>query len=99
MQHADVLSEQTDRISRDREDLYRQMQQISALVVYPSRANFILFRVPAGRATLLFEGLKREGVLIRNLHRDDTALADCLRVTVGTADENAAFLSALRRVL
>jgi len=99
MQHADILTEQTDRISRDRESLYTQLQQMVELTVYPSRANFILFRVPEGKGTALFERLIEDGVLIRNLHRDGSVLADCLRVTVGTSAENDAFLKALRRAL
>jgi len=99
MRHADTLTEQTDRISRDREDLYVRLQQMAGLTVYPSRANFILFRVPSGTAPALFEQLKQDGVLIRNLHRDGSMLADCLRVTVGTAAENDAFLSAFQRAL
>jgi len=99
MQHAALLGEQTDRISRDREDLCTQLQQIAGLTVYPSRANFILFRVPGGRATELYELLKQDGVLIRNLHKDGSALADCLRVTVGTVDENNAFLAALHKAM
>jgi histidinol-phosphate aminotransferase len=99
MQHATLLSEQTDRISRDREVLYQQLQALTGLVVYPSRANFIMFKAPAGRGPELFQRLIDNGVLIRNLHRDDSVLADCLRVTVGTADENTAFLTALHKVL
>jgi len=99
MQHAALLSAQTDRISRDRDELYGRLQLIPGLDVYPSRANFILFRAPQGSASALFERLKQEGVLIRNLHKEGTALADCLRVTVGTAAENNAFMAALQQAL
>jgi len=99
MQHMDVLIEHTERICRDREDLYTQLQQLAGLVVYPSRANFILFRAPEGRGPELYERLKQDKVLIRNLHRHGTVMADCLRVTVGTAEENHAFMQALTRAL
>lgn len=99
MQHMDLLSEHTERICRDREELYTQLQQIAGLTVYPSRANFILFRAPKGRGTELFERLKQDRVLIRNLHQHGTVMADCLRVTVGTAEENNAFMQALTRAL
>ncbi|MEO5573774.1 MAG: histidinol-phosphate aminotransferase, partial [Gammaproteobacteria bacterium] len=71
----------------------------TGLTVYPSRANFILFRVPCGQATPIFESLKSAGVLIKNMHGSGSLLADCLRVTVGTPDENEAFLTALRKTL
>jgi histidinol-phosphate aminotransferase len=64
---------------------------------YPSDANFILFRV--SHAERVFDGLKRRGVLIKSLHGSHRLLAECLRVTVGTPDENAAFLSALTQTL
>ncbi len=55
--------------------------------MYPSDANFILFRTPAGQATSIFEGLKSAGILIKNLHGSAPALQDCLRVTVGLPEE------------
>ena len=75
------------------------MQAMTALTVYPSEANFILFRTLPGQATLLFEGLKAAGILIKNLNGSNGTLQDCLRVTVGLPEENAAFLSALRELL
>lgn len=47
----------------------------------------------------MFEELKRHGVLIKNLHRGHSPLADCLRVTVGTPEENNAFIAALRQIM
>jgi histidinol-phosphate aminotransferase len=67
--------------------------------IFSSEANFILFRSPQGRGKAVFEGLKSQGVLIKNLDGSHPALQDCLRVTVGTPDENAAFLEALTSIL
>jgi histidinol-phosphate aminotransferase len=50
-------------------------------------------------ATVVYEAIKRAGVLIKNLDGTDAALAGCLRVTVGTAEENAAFLTAVKQTL
>ena len=99
MEQYATLRTQTERIIRDRETLYGQLAQISGLTVYPSRANFILFRTPQGTANDIYAGLRRDGILIKNLHKTDTVLADCLRVTVGTASENEAFLTSLRRLV
>ena len=44
----------------------------------------------------VFNGLKQRGVLIKNLHGSHPALQDCLRVTVGTPDENEQFIQALQ---
>ena len=94
-----MLLEQAKRIRADRQTLFAALQTVAGVTVYPSQANFILFRVTAGRAVEIFERLKQVGVLIKNLHGSHPALQDCLRVTVGTPEENRAFLSALRMVL
>ncbi|MFP5504935.1 MAG: histidinol-phosphate transaminase [Gammaproteobacteria bacterium] len=99
LEHRDVLDAQTARIRADRATLFAELSKLPGLTVYPSEANFLLFRTPAGRAAELFAGLRARGILIKNLSGAGGALADCLRVTVGTPDENAAFLAALRDLL
>jgi len=47
-------------------------------------------------ATAVFNGLKQRGVLIKNLDGGHPMLKECLRVTVGTPEENAKFLAALQ---
>jgi len=99
LQHAEVLQAQTEQIKQDRTWLDQALRQIVGLTVYPSRANFILFRVPAGQASVVFEALKAAGVLVKNLNHAGGLLKDCLRVTVGTPAENAAFISALKQIM
>jgi histidinol-phosphate aminotransferase len=96
MEHIEVLEEQAAAIRRDRGQLSRALAGLDGVAaVYPSQANFILFRVGSGRGTVVFEGLRAGGVLIKNLSPAGGLLADCLRVTVGSPDENARFLEAL----
>lgn len=64
---------------------------------FPSQANFILFRTPHD-ASALRAALLERGVAVR-VFAKDPRLAGCVRVTVGTPDENAAFLAALREAL
>ncbi len=99
LRHGALLDEQTQRIRRDREALYGALAATAGVEPFPSRANFILFRVGPGRAGAVFETLKHGGVLIKNLEGAHPALADCLRVTVGTPEENRAFLAALHTAL
>ena len=99
LSHQAILEAQARQICHDREQLSAALQQCPGLVVYPSRANFILFRTPSGRADAIFAALKAAGVLIKNLHGTHSALHDCLRVTVGTPSENSAFLAALKNAL
>ena len=93
LQHHDVLLAQAESIKQERAELLRALAHIEGVHAYPSEANFILFRV--AKATQVFEGLKRRGVLIKNLDGGHPALTDCLRVTVGTQQENERFMAAL----
>ena len=64
---------------------------------WPSDANMILVRVPdAGK---VFEGLKARGVLVKHIAGLHPLLANCLRLTVGTAADNAIMLQALQASL
>ena len=94
-----MLDSQTEQIKKDRDQLYQLLSEIDALTVYPSQANFILFRTPVDQAKPIFDGLKTEGVLIKNLDPAGGLLKDCLRVTVGMREENHAFLDALQSSL
>jgi len=99
LEHGQVIDGQTEKICADREQLLKEMRGLGAITVYPSQANFILFRVPAGRAAVVHRALQDAGVLIKNLNGGHQLLCDCLRVTVGKPAENAAFLTALRAAL
>ncbi|NOZ26240.1 MAG: histidinol-phosphate transaminase [Nitrospirae bacterium] len=78
-------------IRRERETLFRELQGTGGVTPYPSEANFILFKV--GNAHAVHERLLSKGVLVRYM---GPALKDCLRVTVGTPEDNRIFLDALR---
>lgn len=99
LEHKTILDEQTEQIRRDRAQLFMALAAIEGIAPFPSEANFILFRAPSGRAGAVFESLKSQGVLIKNLSTAGERLQDCLRVTVGTPEENTAFLAALRNAL
>lgn len=99
LDHVEVLNQQAQQIRADRAALLAALEAIPEIHAYPSDANFILFRVPNGRATALFEALKARQVLIKNMASAGGVLADCLRVTVGRPEENEAFLVALRSAL
>jgi len=99
LQHKVLLDTQTQTITSDRERLFSDLQSLDGITVFPSRANFILFRVSPGTADTIFQSLKQQGVLIKNMGHTGGPLRDCLRVTVGAPEENAAFLGALRIAL
>lgn len=92
-----VLLAQAEQIKQDRSLLLQELSAIKGVKVYPSSANFLLLRV--ARAKEIFEGLKQRGVLIKNLHGSHPMLQDCLRVTVGTPEENRRFLEAFNETI
>jgi histidinol-phosphate aminotransferase len=97
LDHHDVLLQQAQQIKQDRTKLFQQLGLVSGVQVYPSAANFLLFRV--ANATDVFNGLKHCGVLIKNLNNGHPMLRNCLRVTIGTAAENEQFMTALKEIL
>ena len=94
LERLEVLEEQAAMIRKDREELKTELARLKGIEVFPSAANFFLVRVPDAVRT--YEALRRQGVLVRNLH---PGLKNCLRITVGTPDENRILLTALREAL
>ena len=99
LQHKGLLDAQAARIRADRAGLLEALAKLPGLQVYPSDANFILLRTPAGKAATIFDALRQQGVLIKNLDGGHPMLADCLRVTVGTDEENKTMLAAFEKAL
>jgi len=97
LQHVAILDAQTGQICKDREVLFDQMSEIEGVECYPSKANFILFKV--ANAKNIYNSLRDKGVLIRDLSSNGGSLSDCLRVTVGAQYENEAFVKALQESL
>ncbi len=97
--HKAVFDEQADRIRAERGRLIGALERMNSVTPYPSEANFVLVRTAPGLADQAFEGLKRRGILVKNLNGSSPALADCLRLTVGSAEENDAVLAALSEAL
>jgi histidinol-phosphate aminotransferase len=94
-----LFDQQIQTICTERALIFKQLNEIDGIKAYPSAANFILFRAPEDQASNIFTLLKQQGVLIKNLSHQGGELANCLRVTVGKPEENAAFLAALRNSL
>jgi histidinol-phosphate aminotransferase len=90
----EILDAQALQIRTDRDLLFEALNALPGVTPYPSEANFILFRLPKA-AQQAFEYLKKAGILVKNLSANRGSLQNCLRVTVGTPEENQAFLVAL----
>lgn len=88
-----VLEDQAAAICAERSRLASALTRLAGVQVFPSNANFLLFRVR--RAADVFAALVAQRVLVKCLDRTHPLLANCLRVTVGTPAENDRFLQAL----
>ena len=94
--HRAVLDEQTQALVHERARIERALDTMPGVRRFPSAANFVLVRV--ADAPRAFEHLKASGILVRIFHGSHPLLAHCLRLTVGTPDENRRLLEALARV-
>jgi histidinol-phosphate aminotransferase len=97
----DVMHEMVCAISDERDRLHSELSAIPGLRVYPSAANFLLFRVEAPQIThgQVFDRLLGEyGVLVRDVSKYPM-LERCLRVNAGAPEENDVFLDGLRTIM
>jgi histidinol-phosphate aminotransferase len=101
LQNKKVLDAQAAKVLEERERVRPELQRMPGLTVYPSAANFFLVRVagPKGAGTRVFESMKGQGVLVKDFSGGHPQLDNCLRLTVGTPEENRILLSALRESL
>ena len=97
LEHAPLFASQAAQIRSDRASLSEALGALPGCEVFPSQANMILIRVPD--ATKTFERLKASGVLVKNVSTMHPLLQRCLRITVGTQQENASLLNALKAAL
>jgi histidinol-phosphate aminotransferase len=97
LDHVAVLNEQAARLNAARTELAAALAALPGVTVFPSSANFITLRVPDAERTCAT--LFAEKVLIKNLSKMHELLANCIRVTVSTPEENSVFLNALKASL
>jgi histidinol-phosphate aminotransferase len=95
LDHADEAMAILDAIRAERDRLLEGLSVLPGVEVFPSDANFVLFR-PPGPAGETWQALLDHGVLVRDL---SDVVPGCLRVTAGTEHEVNAFLQALTEVL
>jgi histidinol-phosphate aminotransferase len=88
-----LLDGQAALLRAERERLAGLFAAMPGVKVFPTQTNFVLLRV--ADAPHWFAQLRDRGILIKNLHGWHPLLEHCLRVTVGTPDENNALLAAL----
>jgi len=97
LNHFAPVQKQLDALIKERDGMIRELSKFKSLSVFPSDANFVLFRVEQD-ANALFKQLMESGILVRNLS-GHPRLKNCLRVTIGTPDENKAFLEKMTHII
>ena len=97
IEHADVFAVQAAELRIQRGLLLNALCQLPGVHAFKSEANMILVRVPD--AARSFAGLRERKVLVKNVSKMHPLLGNCLRLTVGTADENSQMLAALKASL
>jgi len=105
LEHQDTFAVQAQEICAQRAILLEALRAIPGVRAWDSDANMVLMRCPASAddgsdtAQALFAALKARGVLIKNVSKMHPLLAGCVRLTVGTADENTRLIQALQEIL
>ncbi|MSQ87872.1 MAG: histidinol-phosphate transaminase [Betaproteobacteria bacterium] len=101
LQNKSVLDAQAAKVLEERERVRSELTRLAGLTIFPSAANFLLARVAGGKGagTRVFERVKDQGVLVKDFSGGHPLLENCLRLTIGTPEENRILLSAVRESL
>ena len=97
LEHADEFAAQAEVLRAERAHLQTALKAIAGITAFPSEANMILVRVPDSKKA--FEGMRERGVLVKNIAGLHPLLVNCLRLTVGTPEENTLMIDALKASL
>jgi histidinol-phosphate aminotransferase len=101
LEHRSEFERQALAIRSERERLTQALTALPGVTPYPSQANMLLVRLAgdAQHATHIFEAMRARGVLVKNVSKMHPVLHHCLRLTVGTPEENNQLLTALTQAL
>jgi histidinol-phosphate aminotransferase len=101
LEHRAEFAQQASALVQARELLIAELAQLPGVQPFKSDANMVLVRLAGDgeRAASVFDGMKTRGVLVKNVSKMHSLLTNCLRLTVGTADENRQMLQALQQSL
>ena len=97
LEDEDWLREKLGLLVTERERIARALAGFGFLHPYPSRSNFVLFRVLGRSAADLKQALEAEGVLVR--HFDKAGLANCIRVSAGRPRDTDRLVAALHKIV
>ena len=87
----------TRKMQNDKEKFYRLFGTMPGFTAFLSDANFILVRYPLLLKRTLDEGLKQRGIIVKFL--SDPGLEDCMRITLGTEEQDACVMNAFKEIM
>lgn len=90
-----VLKDKIELIKKERDRVYKEMEKISNIEIYPSDTNFILFRSSKLKEILI--KCEEKGIALRDFS-NEPLLENCLRVSIGDRKENDLFINTLKEV-
>lgn len=97
LDHFKMFEKQAKEICNERDGVASILAAMDGVELFPSQANFLLIRVK--HADTVFEQLKMKGILIKNMNSQGGLLKECLRITIGSREENSALLAALKEIM
>jgi histidinol-phosphate/aromatic aminotransferase/cobyric acid decarboxylase-like protein len=98
LRRPELLEASVTRLCRLRDQLMASLRAMPGVRVHPSRANFFLLELEKAAPRAVFEALNARGILVRDV-TGYPGLERCLRISVGSEEENAALLQALPEIL
>jgi histidinol-phosphate aminotransferase len=90
------IGDQAQAIRSERTRIVAALRRLPDTTVFASQTNFVLMRVRDADA--VFEGLKARRILIKNVNGWHPLLTNCLRITIGTPEENERLLAACKEL-
>jgi histidinol-phosphate aminotransferase len=97
LSYVDEMQQRVTAITSQRSRIEHRLQAVG-MTVWPSGANFVLFRPGKESTPSLWQQLLERGILVRDCG-SWPGLERCLRVTVGTEEENSLFLDAVDEIV
>ncbi|QMT32295.1 histidinol-phosphate transaminase [Alysiella filiformis] len=95
LQHMDWIDEKIAILKQERDKMTAELNSLPETHVFPSQANFITVRLP--QAETAFNLLKENKILVKKLHGSHALLENCLRLTLGTPEQNQQVLRVLQQ--
>ena len=97
LRHAEAFMQNIETLKNERARVANALAALEDVRVFPSEENFVTARLP--NAQQAFNTLQNNKILVKNLHGTHPLLQNCLRLTIGTPEENDQVLRVLENVI